>query len=67
MSRDEETHTESGIGFLGETDNAIQVVTVAGEILWIPFSQVKSIERGLTPLDSSITMTKWIAGKKGLA
>jgi hypothetical protein len=63
---DESYHTEGGIEFRGETDAAVQIVTSEGEILWIPLSQVKSMERGLRAEDSSITMTLWIAKKKGL-
>lgn len=55
--------------FLGrETDLAVQISTLEGEMLWIPLSQVvemigrKDGERST----GHITMTEWIAQKKGL-
>lgn len=51
-------------GIEGETDNAVKV-SENGEAVWIPLSQISKITRhpGGT---ASITMSRWIADKKGL-
>ena len=52
--------------FRGETDAAVQIIDPASdELLWIPLSQVESMVRR-PDNTGSITMTRWIAEKKGL-
>lgn len=65
VMRTSDSHVEEGVTFMRETDAAIQVTTKDGEIIWLPFSQVESIERERDGT-GSITMTKWIAQQKGL-
>ena len=47
-----------------ETTNAILIALEDGTETWIPFSQIESIIREVDGR-LSITMTKWIAQKKG--
>lgn len=63
--RSDPKHTQEIASFGRETDNAIQVTTSEGEIIWLPFSQIDSIERE-TDGTGSITMSLWIAQQKGL-
>ena len=49
-----------------ETDAAIFLELDDGTDAWIPFSQVENMTRDATGGGISITMTKWIAQKKGL-
>ena len=58
-------HTQT-VKFLRETENAIHVEVPNGDQMWIPFSQVASIEREANGIDGTITMSKWIAQQKGL-
>lgn len=52
--------------FKAETDRAVLIVDHAsGEELWIPLSQVEEMHRTPTQ-EGSITMTAWIAKRKGL-
>lgn len=60
------THTQSPVKFVKETQNAILIKTANEDEIWIPFSQVESIEREPNGIDGSITMSAWIAGQKGL-
>lgn len=60
------TYTLDVASFGTESDKAIQVTSAeTGEVMWLPLSQVESIERE-TDGTGSITMTQWIAKQKGL-
>jgi hypothetical protein len=48
------------------TDNAYRIADLDGEIHWIPASQVKSCVRDPHTGDGTITLSQWIAEKKGL-
>jgi hypothetical protein len=62
----QEKHFTLDVRFVHETDSAVLIEDLeTEEEFWIPFSQVKSMERGLDDT-GSITMTRWIAEQKGL-
>lgn len=65
MRNVEATHTQDVVKFGTETDKALQITTPEGEIVWLPFSQVHSVERE-TDGTGQVTMTEWIAKQKGL-
>lgn len=59
-----ELYTLKSAEFIRETDNAI-LVRLDDEDIWIPFSQIE--RRTLYPDGRfEVTMTAWIAKKKGL-
>lgn len=58
--------TVEGLTIVRETDNAI-LVQHEGDEHWIPLSQVSKITRTTNKGQDTVTMTAWIAGKKGLA
>lgn len=61
----EELYTLADVSFKRETAAAILVETLAGDEVWIPLSQVRSIARRKNGT-GDITMTVWIAKAKGL-
>ena len=48
-----------------ETDNAILLTLEDGSEAWVPFSQIEHMVRDAQGGGISVTMTKWIAQKKG--
>ena len=64
--RSSEAHVQPVSQFIRETDSAILIETPSGEEIWLPFSQVEKIERDAQGGGGTITMTRWIAEKKGL-
>lgn len=65
MTASTETYTLA-CSFKAETDRAVLIVDHAsGEELWIPLSQVSEMHRD-AGAEGQITMTAWIAKKKGL-
>lgn len=61
----EATHTFSGVSHR-ETENAILVELEDGSEVWIPFSQVSSIVREPKGGEVTLTISRWIAGQKGM-
>ena len=54
--------------FLFETDNAMLVEVEGGETIWLPFSQVESIEgEKVRGRSIGVVVSRWIAERKGLA
>lgn len=49
-----------------ETENAILLELDDGTEAWVPFSQVEHIVRDAQGTGISITISKWIAQKKGM-
>ena len=59
--------TLTGITFVRETDAAVLIETEdTVEPVWIPLSQVEKMVKSKNPQGSSITLSTWIARKKGL-
>lgn len=65
MAKTTDSHVQAG-KFLHETDAALQMELPGGETVWIPFSQIHSIDREANGIDVSVTMSRWIAEKKGM-
>lgn len=51
---------------LAETDAAVKIATSDGETMWLPLSQVEAIHRTHQQGEDWVTVTRWIAEKKGL-
>lgn len=67
MPQIQELYTLRDAKIAKETDAAILVIEPAtGEQIWIPLSQVDRISRKPNSDEADISMTIWIAKKKGL-
>lgn len=60
VGADTETHTLTGVNIMRDQDKAILVEIAADVEIWLPKSQIKSID------GDTIVITGWIARKKGL-
>jgi len=56
----------TGCTILAETDAAIRIALEDGECIWLPLSQVEAIHRTKVQGEDWLTVTRWIAEKKGL-
>jgi len=64
MSQQDELFDLCPCTIVAESDLAVKIALEDGETLWIPLSQIEAIHHDGS--NSLITMTKWIAQKKGL-